>query len=105
MLGLAFRLRLMWQVLGFVPFKIYGFALREAPLHFIILDVFNLKSIIMKKRNVHSLRLNKNQVSNLTAEKVIGGATYPCSTGPGLTSVAPQVCKINCETIVPAQCN
>lgn len=44
-------------------------------------------------------------ISNLTVEKVIGGATYPCSSGPGVTSVGPVQCKINCDTQAPTQCN
>ena len=59
----------------------------------------------MKKRNVSTLKLRKSMISNLVVEKVNGGATYPCSTGPGLTSVAPHQCRVNCDTIVPHLCN
>ncbi|PTX58356.1 hypothetical protein C8N46_1141 [Kordia periserrulae] len=61
----------------------------------------------MKKRNLISLQLNKKSISNLQYEKVVGGATYPCSTGPGVTSVRPYYCKVMCEfphTADPENC-
>ncbi|MFK7748391.1 MAG: hypothetical protein AB8B65_08380 [Kordia sp.] len=59
----------------------------------------------MKKRNVKTLVLSKKMISKLVSEEVVGGATYPCSTGPGLTSVAPHHCRINCDSLVPNLCN
>ncbi|KAB8152311.1 hypothetical protein EZY14_014800 [Kordia sp. TARA_039_SRF] len=61
----------------------------------------------MRKKNLMSLQLNKKSISSLQYDKVVGGATYPCSTGPGLTSVQPNMCKVMCEfppTENPQEC-
>ncbi|WP_046755735.1 hypothetical protein [Kordia jejudonensis] len=59
----------------------------------------------MKKRNVTTLKLQKKLISSFASETITGGATYPCSTGPGLTSVAPYHCRVNCDSLVPNLCN
>ena len=60
----------------------------------------------MKTNRKVSLRIRRSTVSSLNSQNITGGTSggrtilHPCGQSDGCTSVAPDVCKVNCGSNV-----